>query len=84
MTDIRLYIVELESNKRDEATLTATKTAGRLQTKDLKLVELIESLGEYLNHGAPLTRERGIIKSKMLVKVKFADRSKQCPFSLKS
>jgi DNA repair/transcription protein MET18/MMS19 len=73
MTDIRLYIVDLENNKRDEATLTATRTAGRLQTKDLKLVELIESLGEYLNHDAPLNRERGIIISLTFVETGFAD-----------
>ena len=58
MTDIRLYLVELENNKKDEATRIATRTASRLQSKELRLVEIIESLGEYLNNEVPLTRER--------------------------
>jgi DNA repair/transcription protein MET18/MMS19 len=60
MTDIRLYLVELENNRKQEATLVATQTAKRLETKDLKLLQLIESLGEFLNNEAPLTRERGM------------------------
>lgn len=62
MTDIRLYLVELENNQKGEATQVAANAAKRLQTKELRLVELIESAGEYLNHETPVTRERGMLK----------------------
>lgn len=67
MSDIQLYLLEADKNKK-EATAIAERTAKRmlkeyceslhayqigttgLESKELKLVELIESLGEYLNH----------------------------------
>lgn len=80
MTDIRLYLVELENNQKSEATQVAANTAKRLQTKELRLVELIESAGEYLNHENAVTRERGMLSKGNGGKIN-ADFVKPCPFS---
>jgi len=49
MSDIQLYLFEIDKDKQ-EASRLAAQTVTKLQTKQLKLVELIESLGEYLNN----------------------------------
>lgn len=49
MSDIQLYLVEADKNK-DEARRLASRSAAALANGDLKLVELIENAGEYINH----------------------------------
>ncbi|KAH0269611.1 ARM repeat-containing protein, partial [Aureobasidium melanogenum] len=49
MSDIQLYLVEADKNK-DEARRLAARSAAALANGDLKLVELIETAGEYINH----------------------------------
>lgn len=49
MSDIQLYLLEASKNK-DEAQRIASQTASRLERKELKLVALIESIGEYINN----------------------------------
>ena len=48
MSDIQLYLVEVAKDK-DEARNLALRSATRLASGDLKLVDLIETCGEYLN-----------------------------------
>ena len=48
MSDIQLYLVEVTKDK-DEARNIAAQSANRLASGDLKLLQLIESCGEYLN-----------------------------------
>ncbi|KAF1986114.1 hypothetical protein K402DRAFT_446653 [Aulographum hederae CBS 113979] len=57
MSDIQLYLFDVEKDRK-EALRIAAQTASRLESKQLKLVELIESLGEYLNNEEPKTRAR--------------------------
>jgi len=49
MSDIQLYLVEIGKNK-DEAQRIAQQTATRLERKELKLVALVEGIGEYVNN----------------------------------
>ncbi|TID17506.1 MMS19 nucleotide excision repair protein-like protein [Venturia nashicola] len=57
MSDIQLYLVEFDRN-RNEATAIAAQSAQRLQSKELKLSTLIESLAEYINHEEAATRAK--------------------------
>lgn len=49
MSDVQLYLVEVVKDK-DEARRIAGQSASKLANGDLKLVALIESIGEYLNN----------------------------------
>ena len=49
MSDIQLYLFEVEKNKA-EAKNVAKQSAQKLETKDLKLIDLITSLEEYINN----------------------------------
>ncbi|KAF2807067.1 MMS19 nucleotide excision repair protein-like protein [Mytilinidion resinicola] len=49
MSDIQLYLLDVDKNKK-EASRIAEQSATRLQNNELKLVALIESLGEYINN----------------------------------
>ncbi|KAF9633220.1 putative dna repair transcription protein [Lasiodiplodia theobromae] len=59
MSDIQLYLFEFSRNK-DEAARIATQTAERLESKQLKLLELVESLGEFLNNDDGPTRAKAM------------------------
>lgn len=48
MSDIQLYLFEADKNK-DEALRIASQSARRLETKELKLLDLIQSTSEYIN-----------------------------------
>ncbi|KAF2270415.1 MMS19 nucleotide excision repair protein-like protein [Lojkania enalia] len=48
MSDIQQYLLDYDRNKK-EASATAQQTATRLQNRELKLLALIEELGEYIN-----------------------------------
>lgn len=49
MSDVQLYLVEYDKNK-GEARNIALQSAERLASGHLKLVSLIENLGEYINN----------------------------------
>ena len=49
MSDIQLYLFEVEKNKT-EAKNVAKQSAQKLETKELKLIDLITSLEEYINN----------------------------------
>ncbi|KAK4506969.1 hypothetical protein PRZ48_000703 [Zasmidium cellare] len=49
MSDIQLYLLEVDKNK-PEAERIATQSATKLQEKQLKLIDLITSLEEYINN----------------------------------
>ena len=49
MSDIQLYLLEVDKNK-SEARSIAARTAFHLESKQLKLIDLITSLGEYINN----------------------------------
>lgn len=49
MSDIQLYLFEVEKNKT-EAKHVAERSAQKLETKELKLIELITTLEEYINN----------------------------------
>lgn len=49
MSDIQLYLLEVDKNK-PEAERIATQSATKLQDKQLKLIDLITSLEEYINN----------------------------------
>lgn len=49
MSDIQLYLFEVDKNKT-EAKNVAQQSAQKLETKELKLIELITSLEEYINN----------------------------------
>ena len=49
MSDIQLYLFEVDKNKA-EARNIAEQSASKIQTKQLKLVDLITSLEEYINN----------------------------------
>ena len=49
MSDVQLYLIEAGKNK-DEARRIAQQTATRLERKELKLVSLVEGIGEYINN----------------------------------
>lgn len=73
MSDIQLYLFEADKNKK-EATRIAVQTSNRmyvhparkpelilfagLESKELKLLQLIESLGEYLNNDEAAIRTK--------------------------
>ncbi|KAF1813660.1 ARM repeat-containing protein [Eremomyces bilateralis CBS 781.70] len=59
MSDIRLYLVEHEKSRK-EASQIAIRTAERLQSKELKLLDLIEALGEFLNDNDPSVRAKAL------------------------
>lgn len=48
MSDIQLYLIEVPKDK-DEAKRLALQSANRLASGDLKLIQLIEECGEFLN-----------------------------------
>jgi DNA repair/transcription protein MET18/MMS19 len=48
MSDIQLYLLEVDKN-RPEAQRIAQQTADRLQTRTLKLIDLVTSLEPYIN-----------------------------------
>jgi len=60
MSDIQLYLFEVDKDKK-EASRLAVRTVTKLQTKQIKLVELIESLGEYLNNEDASIRSKSIV-----------------------
>ncbi|GAM91442.1 hypothetical protein ANO11243_094920 [Dothideomycetidae sp. 11243] len=49
MSEIQLYLVEAGKNK-DEARKIAQETAGKLERKQIQLLALVESVGEYINN----------------------------------
>lgn len=49
MSDIQLYLVEATKNK-DEARRIAQETAAKLERKQIQLLALVESIGEYINN----------------------------------
>ena len=59
MSDIQLYLVEADKNK-DEAKRLAARSAESLANGNLKLVELIENAGEYINHEDPSMRIKSL------------------------
>ncbi|KAI9657606.1 MAG: hypothetical protein M1821_002782 [Bathelium mastoideum] len=59
MSEIELYLLEYDNHK-DEASRIAGQAATRLENKDLKLVSLIELLGEYLNNDDASIRTKTI------------------------
>ncbi|KAL9051392.1 MAG: hypothetical protein Q9162_006046 [Coniocarpon cinnabarinum] len=59
MSDIQLYLLEADRNGVEAESL-AKQTASRLEKKQISLVELIESLGEYLNNDDATIRIRTI------------------------
>ncbi|KAH7060525.1 MMS19 nucleotide excision repair protein-like protein [Macrophomina phaseolina] len=59
MSDVQLYLFEFSRNK-DEAARIAAQTAERLESRKLKLLELIESLGEFLNSDDGPTRSKAM------------------------
>lgn len=56
MSDIQLYLVEAEKDK-DEARNIAAQSAARLATGDLRLLQLIEACGDYINSDEPRLRK---------------------------
>ena len=76
MSDIQIYLLEFDKNKKEASRIaeqsstrtwnhsTSQKTSLKreigLQNNQLKLVELIESLGEYINNEEPTIRAKGI------------------------
>ncbi|CBX95733.1 hypothetical protein IAQ61_004566 [Plenodomus lingam] len=59
MSDIQQYLLDYDKNKT-EATATAQQSATRLKNGELKLINLITGLGEYLNS------EDGAVRSKTM------------------
>ncbi|KAF4553608.1 Dos2-interacting transcription regulator of RNA-Pol-II-like protein [Elsinoe fawcettii] len=59
MSDIQLYLVEAGKNK-DEARKIAQETAAKLERKEIQLLALIESIGEYINNEDPTLRTNSI------------------------
>lgn len=59
MSDIQIYLLEFDKNKK-EASRIAEQSSTRLQNNQLKLVELIESLGEYINNEEPTIRAKAM------------------------
>lgn len=49
MSDIQLYLFEADKNKTEAKNVTE-RSAQKLETKELKLIELITSLEEYINN----------------------------------
>ncbi|KAF2681883.1 ARM repeat-containing protein [Lentithecium fluviatile CBS 122367] len=57
MSDIQQYLLDYDRNKK-EASATAQRSATRLKDGDLKLLKLVEELGEYFNSEDGVTRSR--------------------------
>ncbi|KAF2463023.1 ARM repeat-containing protein [Lindgomyces ingoldianus] len=57
MSDIQQYLLDYDRNKRD-ASAVAQQSATRLQNGDLKLLALVEELGEYFNGEDGATRSK--------------------------
>ncbi|ORY09424.1 MMS19 nucleotide excision repair protein-like protein [Clohesyomyces aquaticus] len=57
MSDIQQYLLDYDRNKRD-ASAVAQRSATRLQNGDLKLLTLIEEMGEYFNSGDGAVRSK--------------------------
>ncbi|EON62018.1 hypothetical protein W97_01237 [Coniosporium apollinis CBS 100218] len=57
MSDIQLYLLEFDKDRK-EASSIAAQSAKRLESKELKLLDLIESLGEYISHDDTATRAK--------------------------
>ena len=76
MSDIQIYLLEFDKNKKEASRIaeqsstrtwnhsapqkTSLKRGIGLQNNQLKLVELIESLGEYINNEEPTIRAKGM------------------------
>ncbi|KAF2674221.1 ARM repeat-containing protein [Microthyrium microscopicum] len=58
MADIARYLYARDNSNPKEAFLVAQQAAKRIENKELKLVDLIAGLGEYLNHESAITRDR--------------------------
>jgi DNA repair/transcription protein MET18/MMS19 len=58
MSDIQIYLIEVDKNKAEAQNITA-QSAAKLETKQLKLIDLITSLEEYIND-----KEDGSIRAK--------------------
>ncbi|KAF1996817.1 MMS19 nucleotide excision repair protein-like protein [Amniculicola lignicola CBS 123094] len=59
MSDIQQYLLDYDKNKRGAAA-TAQQTATRLEKRELKLLDLVQELGEYFNS------EDGAVRSKTM------------------
>lgn len=59
MSDIQLYLVEIVKDK-DEARELAAQSANRLASGELRLLQLIESCGEYINSDEPHLRKNSL------------------------
>ena len=59
MSDIQLYLVEVAKDK-DEARNLAATTANRLATGQLRLLQLVESCGEYINNDDAQLRKNSL------------------------
>ncbi|KAF2225492.1 MMS19 nucleotide excision repair protein-like protein [Elsinoe ampelina] len=59
MSDVQLYLVEAGKNK-DEARRIAEETAAKLARKEIQLLTLIESIGEYINNEDTTLRTQSI------------------------
>ncbi|KAF2459947.1 RNAPII transcription regulator C-terminal-domain-containing protein [Lineolata rhizophorae] len=57
MSDVELYLSDADRNKK-EASATAARSAQRLESKEISLLELIESLREYVNSDDAQRRAR--------------------------
>ncbi|KIV92202.1 hypothetical protein PV10_06661 [Exophiala mesophila] len=57
--DARDYVLAVENNK-DEAAQIATSAANKLETRQITLIELVQSLGEYINDEDVNIRARAI------------------------
>lgn len=60
MSDIQLYLLEVDKNKA-EARKIAAESATKLQSKQLKLIDLITSLEQYIND-----KENGSVRAKSI------------------
>ncbi|RMZ86901.1 hypothetical protein DV736_g5870, partial [Chaetothyriales sp. CBS 134916] len=59
LSDTRDYVLAVESN-REEATQIAGRTAQRLERREATLIEIVQSLGEYINDEDAKIRGRAI------------------------
>ena len=60
MSDIQLYLLDVDKNK-SEAKAIAAQSATKLETKQLKLIDLITSLEQYINN-----KEDGSLRAKTM------------------
>ncbi|OCK80969.1 ARM repeat-containing protein [Lepidopterella palustris CBS 459.81] len=59
MSDIQLYLLEFDKDKKETSRI-AEQSATRLQNGELKLVALIENLGEYINNEESTLRTKAM------------------------